>query len=97
MQKIKVRDSFVDLITSRYELTVEAKMRVSRELYFCIRQLVPDYRDLVAAVSGGYASDDGISEKTIVARQIDFYRELLILLGFNPYFDPEWGCRDLTV
>lgn len=93
--KVDIRDSFIDLLQNGCDLTIEAKIRVSRELYSNIRLLVRDYRELNHAVNNGYASDDDLREKTIAARQIDFYRELLLLLGFDPFHDPELGFWDL--
>lgn len=97
MKKIKVPSSLVDLLTTEYSLTVDAKIRVSREFYSSLRYLVCEYHELLDIISGGYACDGDITELAIIERQIDFYRYLLILFGFDPYYDPEIGCRDLIV
>ena len=93
--KISVPSDLVDVLQSGESFSIEAKVRFSRQLYSSLRVLVPEYNELRDAVVNGYDQRDDKFEMFVDQERIKLLRQILMLMGFNPFWDPEHGCKEL--
>lgn len=95
MVKISVPSDLVDVLQSGESFSLEAKIRFSRQLYSSLRVLVPEYNELRDAVVNGYDQREDKFEMYVDQERIKLLRQILMLMGFNPFWDSEHGCKEL--
>lgn len=97
MLSIYVRPELVTVLSNEDADAKEARTRFGRVLYTGLRCFISEYKELEFAVKHDFNSDDDLIEMKVNLRRIDLYREMLQLLGFDPYCDPERGWKGLKL